>query len=287
MNKIILSLLVILFTSQLSAQDKIYKMRGNVINAKVIEIGTDEIKYLLTSSPDGPVYVVDKSSLNRIEFADGRVEKYKVSYKDPENYEGQLGKAFKINFLSPLFGYTQFSYEKSLSPLKGYEIGGGIIGAGKNPEIASYYFNGENKTYKRGAFGLFVDGAYKFKKIPTFFSKGIRMSHIMQGNYFEPKLTIGFYTDHALNYKTNEPVLEKRSNLFGALTVNLGRQWVFGEKVLLDVYYGLGYAFDNHGAGEEEYSDDNMYSNNFAIQKLGLGANIAVNGGIRIGLLIK
>ena len=79
MKKILLIITVLFLAFHVSAQDKIYKKKGNVIEAKVIEIGTDEIKYYLTSSPDGPVYVVDKSSLNRIEFSDGRVEKYHLS----------------------------------------------------------------------------------------------------------------------------------------------------------------------------------------------------------------
>ncbi len=83
MKKFLLPILAIILTSQLFAQDKIYKIRGAVIKAKVIEIGTDEIKYRLYDSPDGPIYVVDKSALNRIEFADGRIENYKLSFKDP------------------------------------------------------------------------------------------------------------------------------------------------------------------------------------------------------------
>ncbi|MGH2645913.1 MAG: hypothetical protein ACRDE8_00030, partial [Ginsengibacter sp.] len=81
MKKTFILLLVSFFAVKVFAQDKIYKLRGPVIKAKVIEIGTDEIKYRLYDSPDGPIYVVDKSSLNRIEFADGRTEKYKLSYK--------------------------------------------------------------------------------------------------------------------------------------------------------------------------------------------------------------
>ncbi len=50
MKKIILSLLIIISGNQLFAQDKIYKLEGTVINAKVIEIGTDEIKYRLYDS---------------------------------------------------------------------------------------------------------------------------------------------------------------------------------------------------------------------------------------------
>lgn len=286
MKKIFLASIILFFATRVSAQDKIYKLKGNVIEAKVIEIGTDEIKYRLINSSDGPVYVVEKSLLNRIEFADGRIEKYQVSYKDPENYDGQLIKGIKLNFLAPLLGYSQFTYEKSLSPLKSYELSLGIIGAGKNQNLMEYYVNGQYTTYKRSALGLFVEGGYKFKKIPTFFSKGTRMSHIMQGNYFEPKITLGYFTDHALNYKNNEPQLEKRSNVFGAFTLNLGKQWVFGDKVLLDIYWGLGYAFDNHGKEEEDFYLD-YNSNNFAIQKLGSGTNVGVNGGIRIGLLIK
>jgi hypothetical protein len=286
MKKTTLLLLVTLLAIQLFSQDKIYKLKGNVILAKVIEIGTDEIKYKLFESPDGPVYVVDKSTLNKIEFADGRVEKYKLSIKDPQNYEGQLTKAIKINFLAPLLGFTQFSYEKSISPLKGYELGLGIIGAGRNFQIDNYYVNGQYQPYKRNAFGLYIDAGYKFNKLPTFFSKGTRMMHIMQGTYVKPTATLGYYADNAINYKTNTPVLERRHNVFGALMLNFGHQWVFGDKLLLDMFYGLGYAFDN-SKGNDTYYTDNLY-NHFVIQKTGGGgANLGLSGGIKVGLLIK
>jgi len=287
MKKIILLFLISLFTTQLFSQDKIYKLKGTVINAKVIEIGTDEIKYKLFENPDGPVYVVDKSTLNRIEFANGKVEKYTSSFKDPQNYEGQLTKAIKFNFLSPLLGYAQFSFEKSVSPLKSYELGLGIIGAGKNYQIDNYYVNGQYQPYKRNAFGVFVDAGYKFNKLPNFFSKGTRMTHVMQGTYIKPTATLGFYKDNALSYKTGNPVIENRHNIFGAIVLNFGRQWVFGEKFLVDLYYGVGYAFDNtKNDNSNNYYSDNLY-NHFVIQKAGSGANLGFSGGVKIGLLIK
>ena len=286
MKRNILLLLIIVGASHLSAQDKIYKLRGAVINAKVIEIGTDEIKYKLYDSPDGPVYVVDKSTLNRIEFADGRVEKYKLSYKDPQNFEGQLTKAVKINFLAPLLGYSQFSFEKSVSPLKIYELGLGIIGAGKNRQIDDYYISGQYQPYKRNAFGGFIEAGYKFNKLPDFFSKGSRMTHIMQGSYVKPTATFGFYRDNAVNYKTGNPVLEKRNNVFGAIILNLGHQWVFGNKFLIDLYYGIGYAFDNVKSNYNDNYSDDIY-NHFVIQKTGPGANLGLSGGLKVGLLIK
>lgn len=285
MKKILLVLNALLLTHLLFAQDKIYKKHGPAINAKVIEVGVDEIKYKLTDSPDGPVYVVDKSSLKMIEFSDGRVEKYQLSYKDPQNYEGQLSKAIKVNFLSPLMGYTEIGFEKSLSPLKGYEVNFGIIGAGKNTTSESYYYNGNYLPYRRNAFGFFADGGYKFKKLPNFFNRGTRMSHIMQGSYIKPTLTLGYYTDHALNYKDySNPKVEKRQNVFSALTLNLGKQWIFGDQFLLDIFWGFGYAFDNHKKGEDYYSGD--LSNHFVIQG-GDGSGVGATFGIKIGMLIK
>ena len=287
MKKIILLFLISLFITQLFSQDKIYKLKGTVINAKVIEIGTDEIKYKLFENPDGPVYVVDKSTLNRIEFANGKVEKYTSSFKDPQNYDGQLTKAIKFNFLSPLLGYAQFSFEKSVSPLKSYELGLGIIGAGKNYQIDNYYVNGQYQPYKRNAFGVFVDAGSKFNKLPNFFSKGTRMTHVMQGTYIKPTATLGFYKDNALSYKTGNPVIINRHNIFGAIILNFGRQWVFGEKFLVDLYYGVGYAFDNtKNDNSNNYYSDNLY-NHFVIQKAGSGANLGFSGGVKIGLLIK
>ncbi len=287
MKKLFFALTATLLISALHAQDKIYKIKGPVINAKVIEIGTDEIKYKLTDNPDGPVYVVDKSALNRIEFANGKIEKYQLSVKDPESYQGQLTKAIKINFFAPLLGYTQFSFEKSVTPLKGYEVGFGIIGAGKNSQAQTYYVNGQNDVYKRNAFGAFIDGGYKFNKMPNFFNKGIRMSHVMQGTYVKPSVIFGYYSDNALNFKSGNPVVEKRNNVFGSVLLTFGRQWVFGDKFLVDAYYGLGYAFDNTKQDANNgYYQDYIY-NHFVVQKEGSGASLGFSGGIKVGMLIK
>jgi len=286
MRKLLFLLAITSIASQLSAQDKIYKLKGPAINAKVIEVGIDEIKYKLYDNPDGPVYVVEKSSLDHIVFADGRVEKYKISFKDPANYEGQLTRGIKINFLAPLLGYTQVYYEKSVSPLKAYELSAGIIGAGRNSQLDEYYLNGQSQVYKRNAFGGFLEAGYKFNKLPDFVRRGTRMTHIMQGTYVKPTATFGIYGDNAFNYKTGDPVLERRTNVFGSVIINLGHQWVFGDKFLVDIFYGLGYAFDNTKADYNNYYYSEIY-NHFAIQKAGPGANLGVSGGIKVGLLIK
>lgn len=286
MKKFIFIIICFFLASKTFSQDKIYKVNGNVIKGKVLEVGVDEIKYKLPDSTDSPIYVADKSTIDKIVYANGRVEKFTLGFKDPENYEGELSKGIKINFLSPMLGFTQFSFEKSITPLKSYEVGLGIIGAGKNYELGNYYINGINTAYKRSAFGLFFDGGYKFNKLPDFIRRGTKKTHLMQGTYAKPTATFGFYSDHVLDYKTGNPVLEKRNVVFGALILNLGHQWVLGDKFLLDIYSGLGYVFDNLGPVDDAYFD-NGAENHFVVQKFGQGATIGVSGGIRIGILIK
>src|SRR5258705_9359652 len=96
-----------------SAQDKIYRKNGKIVEAKIIEIGTDEIKYKELNNPDGPVYVLETDRISKIVYENGKVERFTVDIKDPEKYMGQLKKAIKIDFLGPLLGYSQISFEKS------------------------------------------------------------------------------------------------------------------------------------------------------------------------------
>lgn len=50
------------------------KKDGSKINGKVIEIGTENIKYNKQDSPNGPVYSVLKSDIIKIVFENGKTE---------------------------------------------------------------------------------------------------------------------------------------------------------------------------------------------------------------------
>ncbi len=69
--KSILTILVFLIAFAAKAQDTLYLKNGNFISAKVIEIGTQEIKYKKTQNIDGPVYVINKTDVAMIEYASG------------------------------------------------------------------------------------------------------------------------------------------------------------------------------------------------------------------------
>ena len=87
MRKLILFIftIVILGTS-IRAQDKIYRKNGQIVKAKVIEIGSTDIKYKVYGEDDGPVYVLEKDRIKKIEYENGKTEKFIIDLKDPEQY---------------------------------------------------------------------------------------------------------------------------------------------------------------------------------------------------------
>ena len=88
-TKLLLVLLLSFVYSISFSQDKIYKKGGEIIKVTVTEVGTGEVKYKLYEKANGPVYVIDKSKILKIEFEDGHTESYLNNFKDPELYKDQ------------------------------------------------------------------------------------------------------------------------------------------------------------------------------------------------------
>ncbi len=271
------------------SQDKIYKKGGEMIKAKVTEIGTGEVKYTLFNKTGGPVYVIDKSKIEKIEFEDGHTETYLNNLKDPELYKDQKKNALKVNFLSPLLGYTQFSFERSLKPGRSFELSLGIIGLGKNYQMDYYTNTGQLTEYNRSAKGVSIGGGYKFSKLPDYINKDIKFSHILQGSYAKPNFYFGAYGENILDEKTGQVVEDRVTTVYGALMLELGRQWVFSESMVLDVYFGLGYVMDNVKE-EDNYLTgiSNEYlGHHFNVVRTGPSPGFGLNGGIKLGFLLK
>ena len=288
MRSLFFLLITFFAVSTAGAQDKIFRKNGQVVKAKILEVGTLEIKYKLPDNPESPVYVLEKERIIRIQYENGTVDKMTADLRDPEQYEGQLRKAIKVDFLGPLLGYSQVTFEKSTGIGKGYELSLGIIGAGKNATL-DYHYNSNNlREQKRNQFGVFVAGGYKFSKLPDFLFGRTRFMHVMQGAYAKPIVYVGNYAENVMTYKANSQyVLERQNITFGALQVELGKQWVFGDKFLIDTYWGFGYGFDNKKSEDQySYSDDNS-AYNYANIRLGNSPGFSTTFGVKLGLLIK
>ena len=73
-KSILLASIAAAICSSASAQDKMYKRNGDVIEGKVVEVGTKTISYKKADNPDGPNYVIEKGYIDRIEYQNGTEE---------------------------------------------------------------------------------------------------------------------------------------------------------------------------------------------------------------------
>jgi hypothetical protein len=279
-------LFLVLASATVQAQDKIFRKNGKVVEAKVIEIGTSEIKYRIYGQDDGPIYVLEKDRITRIQFENGTVEKITPDFTDPEAYADQKNKVLKVDFLGPLLGYSQIGFEKSTGVGKSYEITLGIIGAGKNQRYNFNWYMNDVVLEKRSQLGLAIGVGYKFNKWPNYLFGKARMTHLMQGAYIKPNFYIGHYAEDRIADKgNNQYVVERQKITFGALQIEMGKQWVFAEQFALDFYGGLGYGADNKktdGPFGDSYS-----AYNYINSRGGQSPGVSLTWGVKIGYLLK
>lgn len=132
MKKILFTLIFSVVTLVAHAQDVIQKLDGSYINAKVLEIANDEIKYKKFDNQDGPTYSINKSLVSIISYENGSVEEIAKIL----NVDANIKKAKTLKKMSFIIG-------------GGMVLGGMILGLSaksnydKDPynEDADYYYN--------------------------------------------------------------------------------------------------------------------------------------------------
>ncbi len=80
--KYYLSAILILITFRSFSQDRIKTVSGEVVQAKVLEVNKNEVKYKRYSNPDGPVYVLGTQEISEITYQNGEKEVFN-SVKSP------------------------------------------------------------------------------------------------------------------------------------------------------------------------------------------------------------
>lgn len=268
--RVILTVFILLISTVLFAQDKfgdqLIKHNGEIIVCQVREIGDDEIKYAMEGFRSDLVFGIDKNMVERILFSDGRELKLSDSMFGKENYNQQRKNAIKFHFFSPLTGATAFSYERSLRPGSSMEAGLGIIGLGED-------------LYGLKASGIYVNVGYKFIKNPDFYMKGMKYAHVLKGSYFKPELAFSSYsfTDQTYSWDDNPSVNTEKSTMVFAFILNIGKQWVFANRFLVDWYVGGGYGFGK--------KDESEHSTHFAFTGGDDNSALVLNSGFRVGIL--
>ena len=220
----------------LTAQDQIHKRNNEVINCKIKEIGTEEVKYILPDYPEDVLFSIDNDKILKVVFENGKEKYFQKEMTNPENYVDNAKNAIKFDFISPLTGNTTFAYEHSLKPGRSIEATLGIIGLGIDP--------GDIRPR-----GTFVKFGYKFIKSPDFYFNRMRYAHLMKGFYIKPEVSLACYSRDAYGecWGCDDPGREAVYSI--AAQMVFGIQWVFGNVFLVDLSAGVGYGFDNIAGG--------------------------------------
>lgn len=285
-----LSIILFLFICKNGvAQDKIYKKGGEIIAAKILEVSTSEIKYHLYKVINGPIYILNKLDIVKVEYEDGRKEVYELESDESELYALEKTSAIKINFLSPVFGYLGLNYEKNIQQGRSVEFSLGLIGLGFK-QILDYGYNSNDIVYSDQA-GAFLSAGYKFIKVTDKIRNGKNRSNMLQGWYLKPQIMFGSYraNESFYNYTNYTDYYEKKTTIFGGLLINLGKQWVFNNFILFDLYGGVGYDINNRASvNGNNYS---YYSNpgyHYGVLSTGVDgvSGLGLTGGLKVGMMI-
>lgn len=93
-----------------------------------------------------------------------------------------------------------------------------------------------------------------------------------------------FYDD--ISWKT---YYEKKTTIFGGLLINLGKQWVFDNFILLDLYGGVGYDINNrasvNGNNYSYYSNPGFHYGVLSTGSYGV-SGLGLAGGLKLGIMI-
>ena len=223
------AIIALLTSGTLLAQDKIYRKNPtDTIPCKIVEVGEELIKYSTDTYSQNLTFSVDKNNVSRIVFENGKEMTFADSMFGKENYESQRKDAIKLSFLSPLMGAAIFSYEHSVKPGQSMEFGLGIIGAGRDVDDVN-------------PFGAVAKFGYKFITSPDWYDRRHRYSHILKGSYVKPEVTVLHYTTHYYNHYN--------TTMLSFMIVG-GKQWVFNDVFLVDLFAGVGYGFGHNPRNE-------------------------------------
>lgn len=88
----------------LNAQDSIYKRTGLVIPAKISEVNIKEISYKRADLLDGPIFIINKSEVQKIKYANGTIDSFRVVK--------ELSKAPAVVFVNPKYIAPDFNQIK-------------------------------------------------------------------------------------------------------------------------------------------------------------------------------
>jgi hypothetical protein len=243
-------LFCILAVLSAGAQDVIIAKDGNVIKAKILEIGIQEVRFKYYESPDGPTVVMKKSDIKTIQLENknGKTGQIIDIKEDPRKISHRMildkTSSIKFYFFSPLNHHLALGYEWMVKPGLNSDIALGIIGPGKG--IGSNFRN-------RQVEGAFLRFGPKFLlgSASDVEVEGIKYAHPLKGRYFKVEIILNFLsvtnTIDTGYYSTGSAGTLTYTNKYQSIGCNVGygRQLIFGNVITVGWHLGVGYSLEN------------------------------------------
>lgn len=238
--KTIFSALLLLLTLQGFTQDKIYLIDNSVVNAKVTEVGTTEIKYKKAENLTGPDYVMPKSMIAMIIYENGTHEVINASQTTghtQDEYEMttilpyyQAGKnLLSLNYFDLIYKNVSLSYTRFLCKYR-FSLNANL----------SVGFTQNNNNYNNGNSFLYFDKDYFHSSFAVnYFPTGMnKVSYytglsIMAGmgaeyiydyynpSYLETKSYYGFYVNNGVQFNLTQHFNMRTSLSLGLVDRNM------------------------------------------------------------------
>ena len=276
----------LLFSLSGFCQDSIYRKSGQVISARVTEIGPTTVSYKIPGN-DKVIYQVEQKKLRKIVFANGQKQLFTKDFRDSSYYTHQKRNLLKLDVVAPFNGYSVISFEHSISPVHSYEISLGIIGAGVSNTLDYNTIFGSLGTVKTNPFGGFVAVSYKFNKLAQTLFGSSKVSHRLQGLYARPTLYGGTYKENRLEARAVTYFAKERPQTnFAILHLEIGHQWIFKNRFAADIFGGVGYGIDNKTYYDNIIWNDETYAYNYANHRIGKSPAPSVTFGVKFGMLL-
>jgi len=241
MKHLLLFITLIAASFGISAQDLIVKTDSTKVEAKITEISDFEIKYYDWDNQSGPLFIVAVDKIAYIKFANGKITNYANHANslstDVDAAAINRKNILKVSPFSPMTGHLDFEYERVFSKRMTCVSEVGIIGVNANKYA-------DNK-----GLGVFFSGGVRFYKGQEIREKNTFYNNNFSGLYAQAKLGFEVY-NFDYNYWTQTDdgfteVTRDENVVGGSIMLGLGKQWVFGGRVTVDVGAALGYVFVN------------------------------------------
>ncbi|MBA2610864.1 MAG: hypothetical protein H0U95_02765 [Bacteroidetes bacterium] len=255
-----------------SQADTLFLQKNKKVACKIFEINDSEIKYKMAGNIDGPIYIIDKSTVTKYTLSNGFTELIMPDELSIEHEHKEIIGNRQVIKISPFgfaFNHISFGYESVIKVGMNLDIQAGYINSEINSDAAKMYSSGMNNSTHHA--GFYFKPGVKFFLGEDFSIKGLKYAHPLKGRYIKLDLAVSYinfqdlslvyYSQNNYPYNGVQTIRTVYSNLntiaYGGF-VNYGRQFILGNILTLDYYVGMGFTGQS-----ETYSNPDFFTNPF------------------------